>query len=429
MEAEVNWQIDILLVFVLITVLLASGMWIPFTIGLTGIGLLLWSGGLRELNALGLIFWGGANSFVLTAIPLFILMAEILIASNISAGVYRGLARFTRYLPGGLLLTNIAGCAAFSAVCGSSVATAAAIARVSLPEMRSQGYDMRSACGSLAAGGTLGILIPPSGAMIIYGVLTDTSISRLFSAGILPGLILAGMFMAFIALRARGGMREAAVAVTGSAIADLIRLVPFLALILVVIGSIYLGIATPTEAAALGVLAAGVIGATVGELNFARLMQSLHETVRVSGALLLIIAMAQVLSYALSTSGIAGGLAAFIAGLGLSKIAFLVLLVVLYAILGCIMDGVAMTMITVPVLFPVIKALGIDPVFFGVFLVVMMELGLITPPFGLNLFVIQQISGEPMGQVLKGSLPYCLIIFLFIALLLAFPGLTAFVPG
>jgi len=417
-----GWELDLVLIFAAIVALLASGLQIPFAIGLTAVGLLLWSGGVGELNALGLVVWGGANSFVLTAIPLFILMAEILIVSDISARLYRGLARLTRHWPGGLLHTNIAGCAVFSAVCGSSIATAAAISRVALPQVRAHGYDMRMACGSLAAGGTLGILIPPSGAMIIYGVLTETSIVRLFAAGILPGLLLAALFMAYIAAASRRRPDRAA---AGRLVADLLLLVPFLVLIAAVIGSMYLGWATPTEAAAVGVLAAIAIGAGAGDLTFRRLFQALHGTVRVSGALLFLIAMAQTLSYALSISGLAAGLAGAVAGLNLDPTLFLILLMVLYAILGCIMDGVAMTMITVPVLFPVLQALGIDPVFFGVLLVVMMELGLITPPFGLNLFVIQQISGEPMIRVLRGSLPFCVIILGVVALLLAFPGLAS----
>ncbi len=183
-----DWSLQLLTVGLCVSFLLLSGLWIPFTIGTVAIGIMLWSGGLKELNALGLVFWGGANSFVLTAIPLYILMAEILIASQISAKLYRALTHFTRSLPGGLLQTNIVGSAIFSAVCGSSMATAAAISRVALPELRNLGYNMRFSCGSLAAGGTLGILIPPSGAMIIYGVLTDTSIARLFLAGVLPGV-------------------------------------------------------------------------------------------------------------------------------------------------------------------------------------------------------------------------------------------------
>jgi C4-dicarboxylate transporter, DctM subunit len=419
----VSWEIEIVVIFAAIAALLASGLWIPFAIGLTAIGLLLWSGGPKELNALGFVFWGGANSFVLTAIPLFMLMAEILIVSNISAKLYKGLSRLTRRWPGGLLHTNIAGCAVFSAVCGSSVATAAAITRVALPEIRALGYDMRQTCGSLAAGGTLGILIPPSGAMIIYGVLTDTSIARLFSAGILPGIILAGLFMAYIAATSRRGTASLS-AGAGRLIGDVLLLAPFAALIFVVIGSIYLGWATPTEAAAIGVVAAGVIGAAVGDLTLAGLWIALRSTVRVSGALLIIIVMAQTLSYALSISGIATGLAGFVVGLGLERTEFLIVLVVLYAVLGCLMDGVAMTMITVPVLFPVVQALGIDPVFFGVILVVMMEFGLITPPFGLNLFVIQQISGEPMSTILKGIVPYCAIILALVGLLMMFPAIV-----
>jgi tripartite ATP-independent transporter DctM subunit len=213
-------------------------------------------------------------------------------------------------------------------------------------------------------------------------------------------------------------------AAVGPLIGDLLLLSPFVALIGTVIGSIYLGWATPTEAAAIGVFAAALIGALFGELDLRGVLKAIQATVRVSGALLVIIAMAQTLSYALSVGGIPTQLSAFVVGLGLQPPAFLLVLIALYTVLGCIMDGVAMTMITIPVLFPVVRSLGIDPVFFGIILVVMMELGLITPPFGLNLFVIQQISGEPMGAVLKGSMPYCIIILAFVGLLLVFPGLV-----
>lgn len=420
-----SWELGLLLTVAAITGLLIAGLWIPFAIGFTAIGLLLASGGPRELDALGLVVWGSVNSFVLTAIPLFILMSEILIASAISGRLYQGLGRLTRGWPGGLLQTNIAGCAVFSAVCGSSMATAASISRVALPELRGMNYDMRAACGSLAAGGTLGILIPPSGAMIIYGVLTDTSIAQLFKAGIVPGLILAGLFMAYIGISGRR-RPQTADAIRATFFGDLVLLAPFAALIAIVIGSIYLGWATPTEAAAIGVVAALAIGTILGRLTVAGVVNALRMTVQVSAALLFLIVMAQTLSYALSISGMAQHLADWVVALDLTAPFFILALVVVYLLLGCIMDGVAMTMITVPVLYPVVQALGINPIFFGIVLVVMMEVGLITPPFGLNLFVIQQISGESMTTVVRGSLPFCVIILAFVGLLVAFPRI--FVP-
>lgn len=416
-----DWELQLLVLGLVITFLLLSGLWIPFAIGGMAVGVLLWSGGLSELNGLGLVFWGGANSFILTAIPLFVFMAEILIASHVSAKLYKGLAHLTRSLPGGLLQTNIVGCAIFSAVCGSSMATAAAISRVALPELKAHGVSMRKSCGSLAAGGTLGILIPPSGAMIIYGVLTDTSIAKLFLAGIMPGIVLAIMFMIYLAFSARhsGGTISAA----GSLLRDIIALLPFVVLVFLVIGSIYLGWATPTEAAGIGVIGALVIGSVLGDLNVNLLWKALQSTTKVSGALLIIIVMAQTLSYAISISGMASEMAKFVVGLGLNQFTFLLMMILLYAILGCIMDGVAMVMITIPILFPVVQALGIDPVYFGILIVVMMEFGLITPPFGLNLFVIQQISNESMASVILGSAPYCVIILFFIGILITTPSI------
>ncbi|GGC58927.1 hypothetical protein GCM10011504_41430 [Siccirubricoccus deserti] len=412
-------------------VLLLAGFWIPFAVAV-GALLLLWDhGGWNAFRAIGLVSWGSLNSFTLTAIPLFLLMAEILLRSGVGARAYRGLGRVTGRLPGGLLQTNIAGCALFAAINGSSVATAATIGTVALPEMRARGYDQRMAAGSLAAGGTLGILIPPSIAMIVYATFTETSVSKLFAAGILPGLAMTGMFMAFIAWRALRNPATAPRAVPdgrglGAMAGDLL---PFVLLIGLVLGSIYGGVATPTEAAAVGVLGGVALAALFGRCDAEVLGASLAATVRTTASVLFIVLAAALLSYSLGVTGIGRAVAEWIVGLGLPRLGFLLAVAVLYIILGCFIDSLAMIVITVPLLHPVLLAYGIDPVWFGVLLVVLIEMGQITPPFGINLFVIQGIGGGRFEDVAAGTVPYVALMGVLIALLLAFPGMALWLPG
>jgi tripartite ATP-independent transporter DctM subunit len=411
--------------------LLLGGFWIPFAVAV-GALLMLWDhGGWGAFRAIGFVSWGSLNSFTLTAIPLFLLMAEILLRSGVGARAYRGLGRVTGRLPGGLLQTNIAGCALFAAINGSSVATAATIGTVALPEMRARGYDPRMAAGSLAAGGTLGILIPPSIAMIVYATFTETSVSRLFAAGIIPGLAMTGLFMAFIAWRAirHPGTAPRAVPDGKGLGAMLSDLLPFVLLIGLVLGSIYGGVATPTEAAAVGVLGAFVLAACFGRCDAAVIGDSLAATVRTTASVLFIVLAAALLSYALGVTGIGREVAQAIVGLGLPKLAFLLAVVVLYVIMGCFIDSLAMIVITVPLLHPVLQSYGVDAVWFGVLLVILIEMGQITPPFGINLFVIQGIGGGSFEEVAGGSLPYVALMGVMILLLIAFPALALWLPG
>lgn len=411
--------------------LLLAGFWIPFAVAV-GALLLLWDhGGWNAFRAIGFVSWGSLNSFTLTAIPLFLLMAELLLRSGVGARAYRGLGRVTGRLPGGLLQTNIAGCALFAAINGSSVATAATIGTVALPEMKARGYDPRMAAGSLAAGGTLGILIPPSIAMIVYATFTETSVSKLFAAGILPGLVMTGLFMAFIAWRAlrRPGTAPRAVPDgkgLGAMAADLL---PFVLLIGLVLGSIYGGVATPTEAAAIGVLGAFALALLFGRCDAGVAGGALAATARTTASVLFIVLAAALLSYSLGVTGIGRSLTAWIVGLGLPRLAFLLAVVLLYVVMGCFIDSLAMIVITVPLLHPVLLAYGVDPVWFGVLLVILIEMGQITPPFGINLFVIQGIGGGSFEEVALGSLPYVALMGVMIALLLAFPGLALWLPG
>lgn len=414
-------------------VLLLGGMWIPFAISIAASLYIYLYSGWDGFNGLGLASWGSVNSFTLTAVPLFILMAEIMLESGLSHRVYRGLARVVRRLPGGLLQTNVAGCAAFSAISGSSVATAAAIGSVALPQLSERGYCKRLATGTIAAGGTLGILIPPSIAMIIYGTFTETSISRLFMAGLVPGLALVGLFMLYVAVRClinpklapKEDNRDAPP--ISQTLADFL---PFTLLIVGVMGSLYSGLATPTEAAAVGVCLAVVMAKIWGVFNLTTLRRSLGKTVQACGAVLFIVYAAFLLSYAIAMAGMTDGLTDLIRGWNLTQLELLLAVILLYTVLGFLMDSLGMMVITVPVLYPVLLSYGVDPIWFGVLLVVLIELGQVTPPIGINLFVVKSVSPDArLSDVIWGSLPFCLLMYVLIAWLLWAPGLALWFPS
>lgn len=424
---------DVLLVTTVFLVLLIGGLWIPFAIGITGLVYLFYSGGWTSFRALGLVSWGGMNSFTLTAIPLFIFMAELLLRSGLSQHVYRGLAILVRRLPGGLLQTNIAGCALFAAISGSSVVTAAAIGTVAMPRLAERRYDLQMATGSIAAGGTLGILIPPSIAMILYGTFTESSISQLFAAGLIPGLVLTVLFMAYIAawaiLNPKVAPREVETLTASTFLRTVGDLVPFSLLIAVVLGGIFLGLATPTEAAALGCSISIVVCAIWGNMNLGVFRGALQHSIRVSGVILFIVLAAYIFSYAVGISGLAADLTDALVTLRLGRYAFLAVLFLLYTILGCLVDSISMMVITVPLLHPVLMQYGIDTIWFGVVLVLLIELGQITPPLGINLFVIQGIWSGSLGTVVLGTVPYYFIILAFIAFLTWRPELALWLPA
>ena len=427
-----NWVADFTVFSVILLVLLFSGMWIPFAIGASGVIALYVIGGIPELRTLGMISWASTNSFTLTAVPMFILMAEILLRSGVSERAYDGLAKLLGGLPGGLLQTNIVGCAFFSAISGSSVATAAAVGASALPQLERRKYNRPMAAGSLAAGGTLGILIPPSVALIIYGTFTETSVAKLFMAGLVPGIVLALIFMLFIAVVTWVRPSVAPEKITSTAAEKgraVLDIAPLAVLMVTVLGSLYTGIATPTEAAGLGCAIAIVIGLVWGRLRMALLHAALINTVRISCTIMLIVLMAYIFSYAIERADIGVNLTRWVVGLELSKFTFLLALVIVFTVLGCILDSIGMIVLTVPLLFGPVVAYGFDPIWFGIFLVLMLELGQITPPVGLNLFVVQGISNWPLGDIVKGTAPYWGIILAFVALLSAFPELALWLPG
>jgi len=416
--------------FGLFLLLLAFGMAVPFAIAIPGVVYLLFQDGPTALNAIGLVTWGSMNSFTLTAIPLFILMAEMMQRSGLSFRIYRGLAKVVSALPGGLLQTNIVGCALFAAISGSSVATAASIGGVALPQLLQRDYDRRLSAGSLAAGGTLGILFPPSIAMIIYGSFTNTSVAKLFMAGVIPGLLLTGMFMVYIGVRATLRARRGVTPEThGGMLAAIADIVPFALLISGTMGSIYAGIATPTEAASAGCFFALLLCIVWGNLTWQLFLASMRRTVQIVGNLMFIIYAAYIYAYAIGVAGVGESVTAWLIGLKLTHLEFFLALLVLYSVLGCLVESIGMIVITVPLLFPVLAQYGIDPIWFGVLLVMFVELGQISPPIGINLFVIQSIWDGELGDVVLGTIPFHILMFVLLFLLMVFPQLALWLPG
>ncbi len=428
-------EIQVILVFGVFIGLLVLGMSVPFAIAVPSLVYIWLQVGFKGFRALGIVSWGSTASFVLTAIPLFILMAELMQRSGLTMRVYRGLARLVNVIPGGLLQTNVIGCAVFASISGSSITTAASIGGVALPELQRRRYDPRLSAGSLAAGGTLGILIPPSLAMIIYSTFTETSVARLFMAGVVPGLLLTAMFSAYIAayalLRPEVAPRVGEPAGAGLAqwVGALADVVPFAILIGAVLGSIYAGIATPTEAAALGCFAVLALCAAFGQMNWRIFSEALHVTVVVCGNILFIVLAAYLFSYAISTAGVGDAVTAWVVSLKLTRLEFFAMLFVLYTVLGCLVESVGMIVITVPLLFPILAQYGIDPIWFGIILVVFVELGQISPPIGINLYVVQAMWNGRLSDVVLGTIPFHVLMLVLLVLLMIWPEIALWLPS
>lgn len=386
------------------------------------------------LNSMGPVAWGTQNENVLTAIPLFILLGELLLRSGIADRMYGTLALWLGRLPGGLLHTNIGCCALFAATSGSSVATAATVGTVALPALDSRGYAPRRALGSLAAGGTLGILIPPSINLLIFGSLANVSIGQLFIAGIIPGILLTLLFMGYIVIDAMffgSESRKIEVEVPlRERIIALKHLIPPAIIFGVVMGSIYLGIATPTESAALGVMTALAFAWREGKLSAAFFDQCFRQTAKTTGMILLIITAAFMLNVTLALGGVAETMTEWVSSFGLPPMGLLAALIVFYLILGMFMDVLSMQVLTIPIALPIVVAVGVDPIWFGIFIVLMCELGMITPPVGMNLYVVQGVrkDGGPFMDVVYGAIPYALIMILFTMLLIAVPDIVLWLP-
>lgn len=424
---------EAILAFGLLIGLILGGMWVQFAVAGAGLTYIWLLKGFAGWKALGLVSWGAANSFTLAAIPLFVLMAEILLGSGLSTRLYNGVAPFMRRLPGGLLHTNIAGSGIFAAISGGSAPTAAAMSTVALPELSARGYNKRLVAGSLAAGGTLGILIPPSITMIIYATFTETSIARLFAAGLIPGIALALCYMGFIILRVTLNPALAPKVETKANAGDLGRalldIVPFLMLIVIVLGSIYGGFATPTEAGAVGTVGAILIAGLYRKVSWTLLKDALARTASMSGNILFIVFTSMIFAYATALSGIGEDLVGMLESANVSRLTFLLIIMVVFAILGCFMEGLGMIAIIVPVIFPALLALDVDPIWFGVFVVILVELGQLTPPLGVILFVVASSSDEvKVEDVIMGTLPFFIIIVSFMLLLIAMPQIALFLP-
>ena len=418
----------------LILLLVLIGLSIPVGAALGVLGLILdpLYSMLPLTRGIGELAWSTNNEFLLVAIPLFILLGEILLRSGFAERMYGAMSLWLSWLPGGLMHANIGASALFAATSGSSVATAATVGTVALPQIKRYGYNEPLFLGSLAAGGTLGILIPPSINLVLYGVLTNSSVPKLYLAGIIPGLLLAGLFMltviiGCVAKPEWGGRRITAT--WGERFASLAHLAPPLGIFLLVVGSIYAGLATPTEAAALGVTGAMVLAAWSRRLTLSMLREAVEGTMKATAMIMLIILAAAFLNFVMSATGITDAITNSIRGLGLSPVQMLVVIVVFYLILGCFMETLSMMITTIPIVAPIMIGLGYDPIWLGILIIVLVEAALITPPVGLNLFVVQSLrkSGS-MGAVIVGSLPFVAAMAVLMILLAVFPDLALFLP-
>jgi len=419
--------------FVIMLGLMFIGLHVGIAMLATGVlGALVYFGP-PILLSFGTNLWAVMNDFLLTTIPLFVLLGEILLRAGITKNMYASLSDWLSRLPGGLLHTNIGACAMFSAVSGSSVATAATIGTVALDEFKRRDYHEPLVLGSIAAGATLGILIPPSVNLIIYGALTSTSIGKLFAAGILPGLLLTVIFMLIIAtavlIRPSLAERVTIVAPMAERLSRLRHLLPPLAIFVIVMGAIYGGWATPTEAAALGVVLAFGLAWANGALGFEMLHAAFIATIKTSAMLFFIIVAAFFLNFIVGVLGVPQAMSRAITDLGLGPTEMILVLVLFYLVMGCFLETLSMMVGTIPIVMPIILHLGIDPVWFGIFLVIMMELALITPPVGMNLYVVQGVRGRgELADVYRGILPFVAAMLLMIGLIIIWPGIVTYLP-
>ncbi|MCA0399857.1 MAG: TRAP transporter large permease subunit [Proteobacteria bacterium] len=412
---------------------LASGLWIGLGLGLVGYLAFMLMTNANPALSFGTTIWGSMNSWTLTALPMFIFMGEILFRSRLSDDMFRGLAPWMQRLPGRLLHTNVFGCGIFAAISGSSAATAATIGRMTIPELRRRGYDDFMNIGSLAGSGTLGLLIPPSLIMIVYGVAAEVSIARLFIAGVIPGIVLmlifSGVLMGWaLANPQMVPPRDPPMSVAAK-LWESRRLIPIVGLILLVLGSIYTGWATPTESAVLGVVGALALTLATGTFSWRMFSDSVMGAVRTNAMIGLILAGASFLTTAMGFTGLPRLFAEWINAQGFSQFALIMALMVVYIILGCLIDGISMVVLTAAVVLPAVKAAGIDLVWFGIFVVLVVEMAQITPPVGFNLFVLQAMTGKPLGYIALAALPFFLAMIAMVFIMIAVPELATWLPN
>ncbi len=414
-------------------VMLAAGVWVAVALTVMAFIAIAAFSTAPEGLVLATTLWGNSHSWPLAALPLFILMGEILLRSKLSEDMFSGLAPWLGRMPGRLLHVNILGCAIFAAVSGSSAATAATIGRMSVPELKRRGYPEKLILGTLAGSATLGLLIPPSIILIVYGVATEQSIARLFVAGILPGLVLVALFalyVAFVAWRNPAAIPEES---TRYSLLEKLRasrrLIPVMLLIGGVIGSIYTGVASPTDAAALGVLLATLLAALSGNFGRKAFIEALMSATRTSAMIAFILLGAAFLSISMGFTGIPRNLAAWIATMQLSPYALLAALTLFFIILGCFLDGISVVVLTTSIILPMVEAAGIDPLWFGIYLVLVVEMSQITPPVGFNLFVIQGLTGINILRVAMAALPFFFLLLLGALIITVFPALVTYLPN
>ena len=426
---------DLLIASVLVLSLLAilaSGVWIG--LALAGVAWVSMSllGSRPAGDAMAVTIWGSSSGWTLTALPLFVWMGEILFRTRLSQDMFSGLAPWMNRLPGRLLHVNVIGCTIFAAVSGSSAATCATIGKMTLPELRGRGYPDSIVIGTLAGAGTLGLLVPPSLIMIVYGVSADVSISRLFAAGVLPGILVAGLMMAYIGIWALFHRKQVPLADRTLSLRQKLAasrsLIPVVLLIAGVLGSIYSGLATATEAAAIGVVGSLILSAVQGSLSRESFFSSLMGATRLFCMIALILAGAAFLTLSMGYLGLPRHLAEWIGGLGLSPLMLLVALMVFYMVLGCFLDGISIIVLTMGVVLPIVQLAQIDLVWFGIFVVLVVEMAQITPPVGFNLFVLQGMTGKSLPYIARAAFPMFLMLCLAVLLLYQFPAIVTWLP-
>ncbi len=423
----------VITLFALLLGLLASGLWVGITLLIVGF-VAIW--GFTPSPAGSLLattVWDHSWNWALTALPLFVWMGEILFRSRLSEDMFKGLAPWVSWLPGRLLHVNILGCGVMAAVAGSSSVTSATIGRMSLPELQKRGYSQSLSIGTLAGSGTLGLLIPPSIMMIVYGIVAQQSISRLFIAGILPGVLLVSLFMGYVIIWSLLNPKQVPASDIKMSFANKLwesrRLIPVIILITSVIGAIYGGIATPTEAATMGVVGALILAKITGSFGWPDFMSSLMSATRTTCMIVLIILGAAFLSVGMAFTGIPVALTNWINDMGMSPYMLIFVLTLIYIVLGCFLEGTSMIVLTSSVALPMIQSAGLDPIWFGIYLVLVVEMSQITPPVGFNLFVLQSMSGRDILTVTKASLPFFFLLLFGLILITIWPEIATFLPG
>jgi len=418
----------------ILVVTASSGVALGAALGLTGLVILEFFGNGSTYLALDVI-WGVFNSFTLSAVPMFILLGEILLRSGISERAYTAFTPVFAKVPGGLLHSNVAVCTLFGAVSGSSLSTAAAVGSVAYPEMSKRGYDKEAVVGSLAGGGTLGLLIPPSLSLLIFGALTETSIGQLFVAGVVPGIMVSALFMIyilFLCLRQQGISPRSNENISfWGVLRGMVQIWPILLLILAIMGSIMFGLATPTEAAGVGVVVAIIISFAWGQLTLPKLIAAVQRSTLLFASIGFIVLGTSILSLSVSILGVPQAILELAINSDLGKYGIFALIILIYVLFGCIFDGLSLMIMTLPIVFPLLVGLGFDPIWIGVIITVMIEIGQVTPPVGLNLTVLAGVTNNevPLGRVAVATIPYWMLLLLSVVIMTIFPQIALFLPS